>query len=49
MLTMMEGNGAQVRNNLYEPFTEQFVGERFILASNKLPACATAGHPLHEG
>ena len=45
----MEGDGARVRNNLYELFTEQFVGERFILASNKLPACTKVGHPLHVG
>ena len=48
MLTMFEGLGCQCRNNLFQPFTEQFVGERFILASNKLPASATFGSALYE-
>ena len=37
-----------MRNNLYKPFTEQFVGERFILATNKLPACSKSGNALYE-
>ena len=45
---MFEGDGAQVRNNLYERFTEQFVGERFILATNKVPLSAHVDHDLHE-
>ncbi len=45
---MFEGDGAQVRNNLYERFKQQFVGERFILATNKLPRCAAFGHPQYE-
>ena len=45
---MFEGDGAQVRNNLYERFKQQFVGERFILATNKLPPCANFNHHLYE-
>ena len=48
LLTMMEGMGARVRNNLYQPFSEQFVGERFILASNKIPGCSKPSHEHHE-
>lgn len=41
--TLMEGEGASVRKDLFAPFTECYKDAVFVIASNTLPASEAAG------
>ncbi len=40
MNSILEGDGADVRTNLYKPYEHLFEGAYFLFASNSLPAFA---------